>query len=220
MGEQHTHRSGRVADGRAKNHPLVHPKAAPFGKAGHLVMARARNPLAAPIRHCAATHSDARRQSSSATEGIYEIGRRLDHGAHSAHYSDILNGVNAGMSEYDLGVYAGILKAARCQLEGLVGMDGKQEMGLRMVAARAVQNVSQAAAARHLGISASKLANWESGAHSPDRDALNLFCDIYEVPTDWVLRGRTPGVPPDRAADLRRTMDGLTRERGAERRTA
>ena len=99
-------------------------------------------------------------------------------------------------------------------------MDRKREAGLRMVAARVVQNISQAAAARHLGVSASKLANWESGLHFPDQDALDLFCDIYEVPTDWVLRGRTPGVPPDHAAKLRHAMDDITREKSVGRSTA
>jgi len=94
-------------------------------------------------------------------------------------------------------------------------MDKRQMAGLRMVAARQAHGVSQADAARHLGVSPSKLANWEKGAHSPNDDTLHLFCDIYDVPADWIIRGRTPGVPAERAAELRKILDDVIREREA-----
>lgn len=60
----------------------------------------------------------------------------------------------------------------------------------RLVSLRKDKGLSQYEAAKLLGFSRGKLANYEQGSRQPDYDTLEIIADFYKTSTDFLL-GRT-----------------------------
>jgi len=60
----------------------------------------------------------------------------------------------------------------------------------RLVSLRKDKGLNQYEAAKLLGFSRGKLANYEQGSRQPDYDTLEIIADFYKTSTDFLL-GRT-----------------------------
>lgn len=61
--------------------------------------------------------------------------------------------------------------------------------------------VSQAAVARTLGVSPSRIGNWKRADNYPDAFLMTVFCDRYGVTMDYLYRGQVNSVLADAVAD-------------------
>lgn len=59
-------------------------------------------------------------------------------------------------------------------------------MRLTLKSARVNLNLTQEEAARNLGISRSKLKNWESGRSFPKQPEIEKLCELYRVTYDQI----------------------------------
>lgn len=64
-------------------------------------------------------------------------------------------------------------------------------IGARLAAAREAVGRSQAEVCRAIGVSAGTWNHWEKGRRKQDMIALIRFANLYDVPLDWILQGRT-----------------------------
>ena len=65
----------------------------------------------------------------------------------------------------------------------------RELVGLRLRQVIEALGISQADAARKMGISASHLGNWLRGENYPNPWRLKPFLDRYSVAADWIYRG-------------------------------
>ena len=63
-------------------------------------------------------------------------------------------------------------------------------MGARIAALRRKAGMSQAELARQLGCSASAVGMYEQGRREPSADTIVALSEIFEVTTDYLLKGR------------------------------
>lgn len=82
-------------------------------------------------------------------------------------------------------------------------LDHKRATGrnLRLLRIALGRSVGEMAVA--LSVSASRLANWESGQHYPDPYVMYVACQETGVTMDWIYRGVRAGVSEKLAAGLR-----------------
>ena len=66
-------------------------------------------------------------------------------------------------------------------------MDGGSKMKITLAAARVNAGLTQTQAGKKLGLSASTLANYETGRTEPDIENLGILADFYGVSIDWLL---------------------------------
>lgn len=59
----------------------------------------------------------------------------------------------------------------------------------RIIKLRKEAGLSQEALAEHLGVSRQSVSKWESGNVMPDLDKVVAMCDIFDVSTDYLLKG-------------------------------
>ena len=64
----------------------------------------------------------------------------------------------------------------------------------RIARARMRKNLTQAELAKILGVSQTKVGNWENGYHKVRREVLMEIADVLEVRANW-LAGGSPRVP-------------------------
>ncbi|MEA4927544.1 MAG: S24 family peptidase [Candidatus Limiplasma sp.] len=67
----------------------------------------------------------------------------------------------------------------------------KYEIGSKIRKLREAKNLSQKEFARLIGVSNSRVSNWEMGINRPDVDILSTICDVLEVSADALLDLRT-----------------------------
>lgn len=63
----------------------------------------------------------------------------------------------------------------------------------RLAQMRAKKKYTQQRVADHLGISRGAYANYEVGSREPDADTLSRLAELYEVSTDWLIKGDSRG---------------------------
>lgn len=68
-------------------------------------------------------------------------------------------------------------------------------LGKKLAFARNKQNLTQAVAAEHLGLTFQSVSSWERGETSPSIDMLPKIADLYNVSIDWLLREEDTTVP-------------------------
>lgn len=97
-------------------------------------------------------------------------------------------------------------------------MDNRTLIGLRVRAARmeAGKHHSQAKTAEMLGIGKTRWNQWERGIYFPDVDAMVRFSESYDVPMDWIYKGRLPGVNPERSLRITRLFEREKAKRAQE----
>jgi transcriptional regulator with XRE-family HTH domain len=71
---------------------------------------------------------------------------------------------------------------------------------------------SQAAVARAIGVSPSRLGNWLRGDNFPNPWEMRRFCDLYGVTMDWLYRRRVYGLPAELAAHLASAAEASSAE--------
>ena len=81
-------------------------------------------------------------------------------------------------------------------------------MGARIAALRRDAGWSQAELGRRLRVSASAVGMYEQGRREPSADTLVALSEIFEVSTDYILKGR-PIDLPDQQAVARRMRSSL-----------
>lgn len=57
---------------------------------------------------------------------------------------------------------------------------------MTLEAARRNAKLTQAEAAKELGVAASTLRNWEKGITFPKQPAIEKMCELYGVPYDYI----------------------------------
>lgn len=83
----------------------------------------------------------------------------------------------------------------------------KKMVGENLALARESLGKKQAPFARHLGLTPSKLNQWEAGIYYPDPLVLIRLCTDYGFTMDWFYRGAVAGVSFERVDDLRRVAE-------------
>ena len=89
-------------------------------------------------------------------------------------------------------------------------MEGRLQMNLadRIQRLRKSRGISQEELADRIGVSRQAVSKWESGQTSPDLEKIVLLSDYFEVTTDYLLKGVSPGQPaPTRAEQTRAGQD-------------
>lgn len=82
-------------------------------------------------------------------------------------------------------------------------LDHKRATGHHLRLLRLALGRSVGEMALMLGVSSSRLANWESGHHYPDPYVMYVACLETGVTMDWIYRGVRAGVSSSLAAGLR-----------------
>lgn len=82
-----------------------------------------------------------------------------------------------------------------------------------MVAVREARNLTQAAMARMIGESAQRWGMYERGQRYPQPQLLAKFWQLTGATSDYVLFGRSYGLPQD-LAELLRQADADTKKAG------
>lgn len=77
-------------------------------------------------------------------------------------------------------------------------------MADRIQALRKAKGVSQEELADKMGVSRQAVSKWESGQSTPDLDKIILLSDLFDVTTDYILKGIEP------AADQEQKSKALT----------
>ena len=77
----------------------------------------------------------------------------------------------------------------------------------RLRVARAAAFLTQSDVANYLGINSSTVSNWECGKCSPGVENLAELATLYQVTSDWLLKGSPP--LPDLAGPLLRCQHGI-----------
>ncbi len=89
-------------------------------------------------------------------------------------------------------------------------MEGRLQMNLAdgIQRLRKSRGISQEELADRIGVSRQAVSKWESGQTSPDLEKIVLLSDCFEVTTDYLLKGVSPGQPaPTRAEQTRAGQD-------------
>lgn len=63
----------------------------------------------------------------------------------------------------------------------------KYEIGTRIRYFRELRGLNQKELASRIGVSNSRISNWEQGINRPDADTLVLLCQVLEVSADELL---------------------------------
>jgi transcriptional regulator with XRE-family HTH domain len=88
-------------------------------------------------------------------------------------------------------------------------------MAVRLQATRRAYHPKSAEVARRLGVHAHTLNAWEKGRNFPNEFFLIRFCDLVEVPVDWLFKGAASieaKIDPELAASLVLRYGGEMRE--------
>ncbi len=75
-------------------------------------------------------------------------------------------------------------------------------LGARIAALRRDAGMSQAALAKHLGISASAVGMYEQGRREPSGDMLVKLAEVFQVSVDYLLRGIPTQAESDRVEQM------------------
>ncbi len=71
------------------------------------------------------------------------------------------------------------------------------EMAERILQLRKSNGLSQEDLADKIGVSRQAVSKWESGQSMPDLDKIILMSDLFEVTTDYILKGTDKLLPAD-----------------------
>ena len=80
------------------------------------------------------------------------------------------------------------------------------EVGRRLAATRKALDLTQAQLAEQLGITRTRLANWEVGRGLPDVDTMLHLNRRHSISLDWVYRGDLSNLPHHLAKRLLRDL--------------
>lgn len=89
---------------------------------------------------------------------------------------------------------------------------------LRLINLRKQLGISQAQAAREMGLSINALNNYERNVRLPNREAMKKLCDYYRVTYDYLLTGEN-GQDEELSPNTRillQTLKGATEEEIAQ----
>jgi transcriptional regulator with XRE-family HTH domain len=78
------------------------------------------------------------------------------------------------------------------------------QMGRRLTAVRLALGLKLRDFSNY-GIEVSRMSNWEQGERPPNAVALIPFCERFDVPLDYIFRGKVGSLP----ADLRERVDEI-----------
>ena len=75
-------------------------------------------------------------------------------------------------------------------------------IGNRIIALRKAQQFSQEDIANKIGVSRQSVSKWESEQSIPDLEKIITMSDIFEVTTDYILKGVEPVSISNRKTDI------------------
>jgi HTH-type transcriptional regulator, cell division transcriptional repressor len=90
--------------------------------------------------------------------------------------------------------------------------DPRATLGDRITAAREQAGISQAEAARRLGVRTATMQAWEADASEPRANRLQMLSGLLGVSLRWLMTGEGDGPDPDQARipnDLRAALGEL-----------
>lgn len=70
--------------------------------------------------------------------------------------------------------------------------ESQSTMGSRIEEARLAMNMSLPQLARHIGVKAKTLENWENDRSEPRAEKITKLAGVLRVPIIWLLAGETP----------------------------
>lgn len=94
--------------------------------------------------------------------------------------------------------------------------------GRRIAAARKAYGLSQGELAAICNIQQSRLSQWERGKREQAAHSLAAFCDLYDVPLDFLFRGKMAGIDNHVRVRIQEILatDGVERPASRARRGA
>ena len=82
-----------------------------------------------------------------------------------------------------------------------------QTAGQRLKAVRLALGLKPVDVCNELGFAPNKYSQWESGAYRPNLSDMLRFCERYDIPLDWIYRGRSGALPNSIASAVLRYAD-------------
>lgn len=89
----------------------------------------------------------------------------------------------------------------------------KVQVGERLRLAIEALGLTQAAVARSLGVSPTKLGNWIRGDNYPPPLILVQLADRWNITSDWLIRGKIAGTASPLADELWKSASALEEEK-------